>query len=81
MVRAAEGRGVELTDLTPAELAALDPALTPDVRDALTVEAALAAHDGPGGTAPDRVAAQLAEVHAAVERHRDWVAGYAGPRF
>jgi argininosuccinate lyase len=81
MVRRAEERGVELAELTPDELTDIDAELTAEVREVLTVDAALAAHDGPGGTAPKRVADQLEAVRTAVAAHRDWAEGYTGPRF
>ncbi|GAA3869114.1 argininosuccinate lyase [Saccharothrix violaceirubra] len=58
-VRVAEGRGVDLVDLTDEEFAAVSPALTPEVRSVLTVEGSIASRDAYGGTAPDRVAEQL----------------------
>ncbi|MFC6089181.1 argininosuccinate lyase [Saccharothrix sp. BKS2] len=58
-VRAAETRGVGLDELTDEEFAAISPALTPEVRDVLTVEGSIASRDAHGGTAPDRVAEQL----------------------
>ncbi|GAA1269476.1 argininosuccinate lyase [Saccharothrix xinjiangensis] len=58
-VRAAETRGAGLEDLTDEEFAAISPALTPEVRDVLTVEGSIASRDAHGGTAPDRVAEQL----------------------
>ena len=54
------GAGKELTDLDDAELAAVDPQLTPEVRAVLDVPGALRARSAPGGTAPARVADQLA---------------------
>ncbi len=72
-VRAAEARGVGLADLTDAELAAVHPALTPAVREVLTVEGSVASRDARGGTAPVRVAEQLAELRTVVAGHRRWV--------
>jgi argininosuccinate lyase len=69
-VRACEKRGIELADLTEADLAAIDPRLAPEVREVLTVEGSVASRDGRGGTAPDRVAEQLAELRAAAARLR-----------
>ena len=63
-VRAAEGRGVGLEDLTDDELAAISPELTPDVREVLTIEGSVASRDARGGTAPSRVAEQLNAVLA-----------------
>jgi len=69
-VRAAEARGVELADLTDEEFAAISPALTPAVREVLTVEGSVASRNGRGGTAPERVREQLDELAALVARHR-----------
>ena len=63
-VRAAEARGVGLADLTDAELAAVHPALTPRVREVLTVAGSIASRNARGGTAGDRVAEQLAGLRA-----------------
>ncbi len=63
-VQAAEARGVDLVDLDDAELAAVSPHLTPEVRDVLTVEGALASRSAFGGTAPVRVREQLAVLRA-----------------
>ena len=52
----------ELHQLSDDELAAIHPALTPDVREVLTVEGSLASRDAVGGTAPSRVAEQLTAV-------------------
>ena len=58
-VALAESTGRELDELTDAELAAVHPALSPDVRSVLTVQGSIASRDGVGGTAPIRVAEQL----------------------
>ena len=50
-VRACEDKGIELWELTDADLAAISPALTPGVRDVLTVEGSISSRDGRGGTA------------------------------
>ncbi|WP_028851240.1 argininosuccinate lyase [Thermocrispum municipale] len=74
-VRVAESRGVGLEDLTDTELAAVHPALTPKVREVLTVEGSIASRDALGGTAPARVAEQLTVVAARVAEARAWVTG------
>ena len=61
-VRRCEERAIELWDLTDDDLASISPHLKPGVRDVLTVEGSIASRNGRGGTAPDRVAEQLAEV-------------------
>jgi len=61
-VQACEQRGIELWDLSDDDFAAISPALTPGVREVLTVEGSLASRDSRGGTALVRVTEQLAEV-------------------
>ena len=72
-VRVCEERGTELHDLRDEDFAAIDPRLTPQVRDVLTAEGSVASRDGRGGTAPVRVAEQLTELRGVVARHRDWL--------
>src|SRR6187402_1349363 len=67
-VQRCEELGCELDELTDAQLAEVSPYLTPAVREVLTVEGSVASRDGRGGTAPARVAEQLDELSAAVER-------------
>ena len=67
-VRRCEELGCELDELTDEQLAEISPQLTPAVREVLTVEGSVASRDGRGGTAPARVAEQLDELAAAVER-------------
>jgi argininosuccinate lyase len=67
----------DLGDVSDADLARISPHLTPDIREVLSVEGALAARAGHGGTAPDRVAEQLAVARANVAGHREW-AGEVG---
>ena len=64
----------DLGDVSDADLAAISPQLTPDVREVLTVSGALAARDGRGGTAPVRVAEQLARLRLVVDEHAAWAA-------
>ena len=67
-VRIAESRGVELIDLTDAEFASVSSMLTPAVREVLTVQGALAARATVNGTAPVRVAEQLAGLRRQLDR-------------
>ncbi|MGN7799085.1 argininosuccinate lyase [Leifsonia sp. 22587] len=60
LVRVAEENGLELHEVSDEQLAAVSPLLTPEVRSVLSVEGSVASRDGVGGTAPDRVAEQLA---------------------
>jgi argininosuccinate lyase len=71
-VRAAETRGVQLDELTDAELATASAHLTPEVRAVLTVPAALMARSTLGGTAPVRVREQLAALTQQVEQAAPW---------
>ncbi len=69
-VQRCEELGVELDELTDEQLAAISPHLTADVRSVLTVEGSVASRNGRGGTAPVRVAEQLAELRTVVAEHR-----------
>lgn len=74
-VKAAEQRGVGLDELTDTELADISSDLTPQVREVLTVEGSVASRDARGGTAPARVADQLAGLAERTARQRQWVNG------
>jgi argininosuccinate lyase len=74
LVRRCAERGVDLGDIADEELSAVHPALTPDVRAVLTVDGALAARSAPGGTAPERVAEQLAVLRETVDADGAWAA-------
>ncbi len=74
-VRECESRGIELWDLTDADLAKIDPALTPGVRDVLSVEGSVASRNAVGGTAPDRVREQREQARDQVVEYRVWVNG------
>ncbi len=65
----------DLADVSDADLAKVSEHLTPDVRQVLTVEGALAARQGYGGTAPARVAEQITALRATVDTHAAWAAG------
>ena len=67
-----EQRGLDLPDLTDEQLAEIDPRLTPGVREVLSVDGALRSRSAVGGTAPDRVAEQLAELEAVVREQGAW---------
>jgi len=72
-VRRCDELGLELHQLTDEQFAAVSPHLTPGVREVLTVDGAIGARGARGGTAPQRVAEQLAEVGEAVTAHRAWL--------
>ena len=74
-----ERRGIELDALTAQDLAAIDARLTPDVLPHLTLDRAVAARLAWGGTAPQRVAEQLARLQAKVAAQRHWADGGSAP--
>ncbi|SEQ18100.1 argininosuccinate lyase [Microlunatus flavus] len=82
-VRYCEQRGLELSDLTPAQLQEVSPLLAPAVLDVLTVAGSIDSRDGRGGTATVRVREQLDEVATALGEAQAWAtrnpAGPAGP--
>ncbi|STC70370.1 argininosuccinate lyase [Corynebacterium pilosum] len=71
-VRIAEQRGVDLVDLTDEELASVDERLTPEVREVLTIDGAVASRDTRGGTARPRVEEQRDRVEEANASYRAW---------
>jgi argininosuccinate lyase len=69
-VRRCEELGVDFPDLSDAQLAEVSPHLTPQVRDVLSIEGSVASRRGRGGTAPERVREQLAELNDRVQAAR-----------
>jgi argininosuccinate lyase len=65
----------DLPDVSDEDLAKISDHLTPDIREVLSVRGALAARRAPGGTAPERVAEQLARLRTVVDEHAAWAAG------
>jgi argininosuccinate lyase len=59
-VKAAEVKGVDLADLSLAELQAFSSVIADDVFASLTLEGSVAARKHVGGTAPERVRAEIA---------------------
>ncbi len=64
----------ELADVSDEDLAKVSEHFTPDVRGVLSVPGALAARDTFGGTAPGRVADQLAALRTLVQSDASWAA-------
>jgi argininosuccinate lyase len=64
----------DLPDVSDENLARISPQLTPEVREVLSVQGALAARNSYGGTAPARVAEQLTALRAVVDEHAAWAA-------
>lgn len=66
LVAFCETRGIELHEASDVELAEISQHLTPAVRSVLTIEGSVASRSGTGGTAPARVAEQIAALDAAL---------------
>jgi argininosuccinate lyase len=64
LVAFCEANGLELDQPSDAQYASISPRLNSGVREALTVEASLAARSSPGGTAPARVSEQFSALVA-----------------
>ena len=64
----------DLDEATDAELAAVSPHLTPDLRAVLDVRGAIASRSAFGGTSPDRVVEQLAALRSELVGQRQWSA-------
>ncbi len=65
-------QGCDLSEVSDADLAAISPHLTPDLRDVLSVPGALAARSAAGGTAPERVREQLDQLGDVLTAHHSW---------
>lgn len=63
----AESRGIELWDLSDADLQAISTYLTPEVRNVLSTEGSLHSRAAFGGTAPARVREQLAALRESLQ--------------
>jgi argininosuccinate lyase len=59
-VKVALGRGVDLAELTLAELQAMNPAIEADVAQVLTLRGSMTARNVVGGTAPEQARARIA---------------------
>jgi argininosuccinate lyase len=59
-VKRAEAKRLELADLPLADLQSLEPRITGDVYEVLTPQASAASRTSFGGTAPERVRAEIA---------------------
>jgi argininosuccinate lyase len=65
----------DLPDVSDDDLIKVSAYLTPDIREVLSVTGALEARKAYGGTAPERVAEQLAALRAVVDENAAWAAG------
>ena len=73
-VRVAEAQGTDLGGLSDAQFAAINPVLTAEVRNFLTVEAALNSRSTVNGTAPSSVRTQLANAQKTIAAAHAWAA-------
>lgn len=80
LVKYCEDKGVGLEDLSAEDLAVVDPRMTAAMLPHLTPQAAVEARSGYGGTAPVRVAEQIARLRVVVEAQCAWANTYEGPR-
>jgi argininosuccinate lyase len=80
LVQVCEKHDIELWEATPAMLAEVDVRLTPQVRECLTLEAAIAARSGWGGTAPQQVRQQISRLKTALDGQLQWAQTYNGFR-
>ena len=74
-VRLAEEAGVELWELDLETLRGCCPKAADDVHEVLRPDAAVAAHDSPGGPAPRRVLEQLQTADREVAELESWLGG------
>jgi argininosuccinate lyase len=72
LVRYCEDMKRDLQALDATDLVAIEPRLQPDLMARLTLEAAVAARSGKGGTAPDRVREQIARFRASTADIAAW---------
>lgn len=79
LVRTCEEQGVELAEASVQTLAQVDARLEASVLAHVTLDAAVAARSGFGGTAPERVAEQIARLRQALGKQAEWASGYQGP--
>jgi argininosuccinate lyase len=79
LVQTCEAQGIELAGVSAATLAKIDARLDAAVLEHVTLEAAVAARSGFGGTAPARVTGQIEGLRAALASQVEWAKSYGGP--
>ncbi|MGB1089077.1 MAG: argininosuccinate lyase, partial [Alphaproteobacteria bacterium] len=67
LVKMAEDKGCDLADLSLAEMQGVNPAITDDVFNVLTVDASVRSRTSYGGTAPNNVREQAKQARARLE--------------
>lgn len=78
LVQICEQHQLALHQLSDRQLFEVDPRLTGDVRECLTLEAAINARSAWGGTAPARVREQIVRLRGKLAAQAAWVAEYTG---
>ncbi len=73
-VQLCESLGLELHELSDAQLLSIDTKLTSALRSKLTVAGALASRTSFGGTAPSAVRAQISALFLEIEESENWFA-------
>ena len=73
-VAVAEGRGVEVHELTDAEFAGIDVRLTSHLRQNLSALAAIDSRVSISGTSTKSVTAQIAQLEAKIRGYSSWIA-------
>jgi argininosuccinate lyase len=81
VVRYCEQHGKTLQTLQADELKQISDAISPETLRVLSVDAALAARNGYGGTAPARVREQVQRLLRTQSKQLDWANAYMGPAF
>jgi argininosuccinate lyase len=71
LIREAEGKGIELTELSPESLSAAHPMFGDDVMQWLDPAQSVTRREVPGGTGPDAIRAQIDAAIAAIQPVRD----------
>ena len=78
LVQVCEQFDLELHQVSDEQLQQVDARLLPQVRECLTLDAAIHARSGWGGTSPLRVAEQITRLKAVLAQQTDWVSSYTG---
>ncbi|HEY0210593.1 argininosuccinate lyase [Acerihabitans sp.] len=78
LVQLCERHQLALHQLSDDQLAGVDGRLTAEVRQCLTLESAINARCAWGGTAPARVAEQIARLRVKLAAQAAWATGYTG---
>ena len=73
-VALAEGRGVNVHELSDAEFIGIDPRLTSGIRDVLSARAAIDSRTSINGTSTKSVSTQLAQLEAKIRGYAAWIA-------